>query len=188
MEVLGFLASTRPQISFIREAGWCNTCKVFLLFGYLQVPEYPNTYADIKQKYQNGNIHRKLKIVMSTISCPNGTVLYTWIQKLTDIEILSFRWILTFWYFCFIFGYKVSLDLYATRKQKYQNSNIHRNLRVPTSKREGKLSNPHARAPRARDAWRKFTEIYGNPRGRAARAPCIDFLAAKYTVSILEGK
>jgi hypothetical protein len=82
----------------------------------------------------------------------------------------------------------VSLDLYATRKQKYQNGNIHRNLRVPTSKREGKLSNPHARAPRARDAWRKFTEIYGNPRGRAARAPCIDFLAAKYTVSILEGK
>ena len=82
----------------------------------------------------------------------------------------------------------MSLDLYATRKQKYQNGNIHRNLRVPTSKREGKLSNPHARAPRARDAWRKFTEIYGNPRGRAARAPCIDFLAAKYTVSILEGK
>jgi hypothetical protein len=36
-----------------------------------------------------------------------------------------------------------------------------------------------AGAPRARDAWRKFTEIYGNPRGGAARAPCIDFLAAK---------
>jgi hypothetical protein len=30
-------------------------------------------------------------------------------------------------------------------------------------------------------------EIYGNPRGRAARAPGIDFLAAKFTVSILEG-
>jgi hypothetical protein len=27
---------------------------------------------------------------------------------------------------------------------------------------------------------------YGNPRGRAARAPCIDFLEAKYTVSILD--
>ena len=77
--------------SFYSETGWCHTCKDFLLFGYLQVPEYPNTYADIKQKYQNGNIHRKLKIVMSTISCPNGTVLYTWMQKLTDIEILSFR-------------------------------------------------------------------------------------------------
>jgi hypothetical protein len=34
--------------------------------------------------------------------------------------------------------------------------------------REGKLSNPRAR--RACDAWRKFTEIYGNPRARAARA------------------
>ena len=70
--------------------------------------------------------------------------------------------------------------------QKYQNGNIHRKLRVPTSEREGKLSNPRARAPRARDAWRKFKEIYGNPRGRPARAPCIDFLAAKYTVSILD--
>jgi hypothetical protein len=28
---------------------------------------------------------------------------------------------------------------------------------------------------------RKFTEIYENPRGRAARAPCSDFLAAKNT-------
>ncbi len=78
----------------------------------------------------------------------------------------------------------MSLDLYATRKQKYQNGNIHRNLRVPTSKREGKLSNPRARAPRARDAWRKFTEIYGNPRGVAAREPCIDFAAAKNTVDL----
>ena len=76
----------------------------------------------------------------------------------------------------------MSLDLYATRKQKYQNGNIHRKLQVPTSKREGKLSNPHARAPRARDAWRKFTEIYGNPRGRAAREPCGDFLLIIGTV------
>ena len=29
---------------------------------------------------------------------------------------------------------------------------------------------------------RKFTEIYGNPRPRAACAPCIEFLAAKNTV------
>jgi hypothetical protein len=40
-----------------------------------------------------------------------------------------------------------------------------------------------AGAPRARDAWRKFTEIYGNPRGDAARELCIDFAAAKNTVA-----
>ena len=39
-----------------------------------------------------------------------------------------------------------------------------------------------ARAPRARHAGRKFTKIYGNPRVDAARAPCIDFTAAKNTV------
>jgi hypothetical protein len=37
-------------------------------------------------------------------------------------------------------------------------------------------------APPARDAWRKFTENYGNPRTGAARALCVDFLAAKNTV------
>jgi hypothetical protein len=36
--------------------------------------------------------------------------------------------------------------------------------------------------PRAGEAWRKFMEIYGNLRTRAARALCIDFLAAKNTV------
>jgi hypothetical protein len=40
----------------------------------------------------------------------------------------------------------------------------------------------HARAPRARDAWGKITEIYGNPRAGAARAPCIDFLLVIGTV------
>ena len=33
-------------------------------------------------------------------------------------------------------------------------------------------------------AWRKFTEIYGNPRAGTARALCIDFLAAKSTVLV----
>ena len=41
-----------------------------------------------------------------------------------------------------------------------------------------------ARAPRARDAWRKFTEIYGNPRAAAARALCIDFLPVIGTVHL----
>jgi hypothetical protein len=75
---------------------------------------------------------------------------------------------------------KASLALFTNSKQKYQNGNIHRKIRVPTSEREGKLSNPRAR--RARDAWRKFTEIYGNPRARAARALCIDFLPLIGTV------
>jgi len=38
--VLGLLVSTEPYIPFIRVAGWCHTCKVFLLSRYLQVPEY----------------------------------------------------------------------------------------------------------------------------------------------------
>ena len=42
------------------------------------------------------------------------------------------------------------------------------------------------RAPRARDAWRKFTETYGKPRVRAARALCIDFLVTKNTVPLLD--
>ena len=107
-------------------------------------------------------------------------------EKITDVGTLSFRWILPFWYFWIIFTYTASLDLYVKRKQKYQNGKFHRKLRVPTSEREGKLSNPRAHAPRARDAWRKFKEIYGNPRCRAVRAPCIDFLVAKCTVSILD--
>ena len=55
-------------------------------------------------------------------------------------------------------------------------------LKVPTSVREGKLSNP--RAQRARHAGRKITKIYGNPRARAVRALCIDFAAAKNTVCV----
>jgi hypothetical protein len=60
--VLGYLPVPSPrftptsEIPVIGEVGWCRTCKVFLLFWYLQVPEYPNTFAHIKQKYQNGNV------------------------------------------------------------------------------------------------------------------------------------
>jgi hypothetical protein len=63
-----------------------------------------------------------------------------------------------------------SLALYAEIKQKYQNGNIHRKLRVPTSEREGKLSN-RAGAPRAmqgENLW-KFTETRAAaPRARHA--------------------
>ncbi len=37
----------------------------------------------------------------------------------------------------------------------------------------------------ARDEWRKFTEIHGNPRGGAAREPCGDFLPVIGTVEVL---
>jgi hypothetical protein len=69
-------------------------------------------------------------------------------------------------YFCFISGYKARLG----NKAEVSNVNIHRKLRVATSEREGKLSNPRGRAARTRDAWRKFTEILRNPaRKRRAR-------------------
>ena len=50
------------------------------------------------------------------------------------------------------------------------------------SEREVKLSNPRGCAPRARNAWRKVTEIYGIPRAGATRAPCGDFLPVIGTV------
>jgi hypothetical protein len=59
-------------------------------------------------------------------------------------------------------GRKSRLALFTNRKQKYQNGNIHRKLKVPTSEREGKLS---------------------NPRGGAARARCMNFFFRKFTKS-----
>ena len=41
-----------------------------------------------------------------------------------------------------------------------------------------------ARAPRVRDAWRKFTEIYRNPRAGATRTLCVNFFVTKYTVLV----
>ena len=55
------------------------------------------------------------------------------LPSLSDVGTLSFRWILPFWYFCFLLAYKASLALYAKRKQKHQNGNIHRKLKVPMS-------------------------------------------------------
>jgi hypothetical protein len=70
-------------------------------------------------------------------------------QNFTDVGTFSFRWILPFWYFCFLFEDKARIALSSKRKQKYQNGNIHRKLKIPTSEREGKLSNPRARRARA---------------------------------------
>jgi hypothetical protein len=55
--------------------------------------------------------------------------------SLSNVATLSLRWIdlLPFRYFCFFRAYKASLALYARIKQKYQNGNIHRKLRVATS-------------------------------------------------------
>jgi hypothetical protein len=52
------------------------------------------------------------------------------------------------------------LTLFTTPKQKYHNGNIHRELKVPTSDREGKQTNPRARHARAMhgENLRKFTE------------------------------
>jgi hypothetical protein len=66
-------------------------------------------------------------------------------------------------FFCFEWAYKASLDSYAHSKQKKLKVDFHQKLRVPvpTSEREGKLSNPRARAARARcmgEKLRKFTE------------------------------
>jgi len=90
--------------------------------------------------------------------------------KITDIGTVSFRWILPFWYFCFISAYKASLALYAERKQKYQNGNIHRKLTVPTSEREGKLSNPRARAARAPCREKIYENLRKPAHARLARA------------------
>ena len=87
------------------------------------------------------------------------------LPSLSDVGTFSFWWILPFWYFCFLLQYKARLALYAERKQKYQNGNIHRKLKVPMSEREGKLSNPRGAAARARC----MEKIYGNLRKPARR-------------------
>jgi hypothetical protein len=75
------------------------------------------------------------------------------------------------------------------RKQKYQNGNIHRKLRVPTSERAGKRSNPRGAGRRARAMHNFFfSKISEIPRWSAAWKPCVDFAAAKSTVWLLEFK
>ena len=64
--------------------------------------------------------------------------------------------------------YKARLALYTLRKKKHKNDIIHKKLKVPTSEREGKLSNPRGCAARAMhgENLRKFTET----RAKAPRA------------------
>ena len=86
-----------------------------------------------------------------------------------------------FSYFCFLLQYKARLALYCKRKQKYQNGNIHRKLKVPTSEREGKLSNPRGPAARPRCII-FFSKIYEIPRKNAARESCSYFAPLISTV------
>jgi hypothetical protein len=60
--------------------------------------------------------------------------------------------------YCIFGREEITLALFAQIKQKYQNGNIHRKLTVPTSEREGKLSNPRVRA----ECARCMEKIYGN--------------------------
>jgi hypothetical protein len=81
---------------------------------------------------------------------------------------------------CFLLADKARLALSAAkRKQKYQNGNtctkfsIHRKLlnlvRVTTSEREGKLSNPRARAARAPCMEKIYVNLWKPARARRAR-------------------
>jgi hypothetical protein len=89
---------------------------------------------------------------------------------------------LPFWYLCFLLQSKASLALYWKRKQKYQNGNIHRKLKVPTSEREGKLSNPRGHAARARCMIFPPENLRNPAQTNATRAPCGDFLPPIGTV------
>ena len=77
------------------------------------------------------------------------------------------------------------LALYAEIKQKYQKWIIHEKLRVATSEREGKLSNPRARPARAMhgEKLRNMIDMITETRARAPRALCSDFLPPRGTVS-----
>ena len=67
------------------------------------------------------------------IACARRARGFDSLPSLSDVGTLSFRWNLPFWYFCFLLTYKLRLAVYLKIKQKYQNGNIHRKLRVPTS-------------------------------------------------------
>ena len=90
-------------------------------------------------------------------------------KKITEVVTVSFRWIIHFWYVCLILGDKARLSLSSKRKQKYQNGNIHRKPKVPTSEREGKLSNPRTRAERTRCMEKIYGILRKPARARRAR-------------------
>jgi hypothetical protein len=147
--------------------------------GYSCILKYSSTRSrarrGLKSTCESGMNPRTDWIRSGLLYCVLGR------EEITSTETVSFRWILPFWYLWLLLAHKASLVLWAKRKQKYQNGNIRRKLTaVPTSEREGKLSNPRGRAARAMhgENLRKFTETHARP----PRALCTGFLAAKYTV------
>jgi hypothetical protein len=101
----------------------------------------------------HGSAHEQLAAHSCTTAVVRPYCIFGY-GKITDIGTFSFRWILPFWYFCFLLEDKVSLALSSK-----------------TSEREGKLSNPRARAARAMQGenLRKFTETRArSPRARYA--------------------
>ena len=54
-------------------------------------------------------------------------------HKIVDVGTVSFRWIMSFWYFCFLLGGKARLALLLKRKQAYQKYIIYRKIDVSNS-------------------------------------------------------
>jgi hypothetical protein len=155
----------------VLQSSFCNRVLYLWVAGNHRIAPAQLSCAGFRKFSEKKFMHR------ARAARPRG---FDSLPSLSDVGTLSFRWILPFWYFCFLLAYKPSLALYPVFKQKYQKGFIHRKLRVQTSEREGKLSNPRGRAARAMhgENLRKFTET----RARPPRALCTDFLVAKYTV------
>ena len=100
------------------------------------------------------------------------------LPSLSDVWTFSFRWILPFWYFCFLLGDKARLALSPKRKQKYQNGNIHRKLKVLTSvilphqKHSTKFSTPPGTQAVARRAFSLHRSTAAG-RGQVWKCVCI---------------
>ncbi len=108
------------------------------------VTEFSKTFPVFYKWPDLTDVHRGYAYWYCTFDC----------SKIVDVGTLSFRWILPFWYFCFLLEDKASLALSSK-----------------TSEREGKLSNPRARAARAMQGenLRKFTDTRArSPRARHA--------------------
>jgi hypothetical protein len=118
-----------------------------------------------------------------SLSLNNSVLLVT--RKSRTLELLAFDEYRRFDNpaFYYVLVNKMGLVLFTNRhrQQKYQNGNIHLKLKVTTSRRQGKLSNPRARAA-CPPCLEKIREIYGNQRADTARALCINFAVANSTV------
>ena len=108
-----------------------------------------------------------------------GTMVYTLYcifcrEEITDVGDLSFWWKVHFWFFLPDLGNKSSLALLfipPNQEKKIKSGLFIKSLDLQRPR--GRVNcQTCARTARARDVWRKFTEIYGKPRSRVGRAPC----------------